>query len=217
MFECIQNEGIRLAIRRKYVAFTKKYRKRKLISQDFTIISNNCWGGIVYQSYDIQYQSPFIGLFIMPDHYLRLLSNFEYYMSLPLEFISPEDSTYNKYENKSTLFGQYPIGILDRDVEIHFLHYHSEEEALEKWNKRKERMNWNRMLFKFNDQNECTEEQIIEFLDLKLKHKICFTKNFKGKGATQIKGIKHSSFVPTSFEPIGASRFININEVLNNL
>lgn len=30
----------------------------------FTIISNNCWGGFVYQKFNLQYRTPFVGLFI---------------------------------------------------------------------------------------------------------------------------------------------------------
>lgn len=59
-------EGFRLKIRKIYLYMTKKYRSKKLIDEHFTIISNNCWGGTIYQSYGVKYQTPTIGMFIMP-------------------------------------------------------------------------------------------------------------------------------------------------------
>lgn len=44
------------------------------------------------------------------------------------------------------------IGKLD-DIEVVFLHYKSEEEAYQKWNRRKKRINYNNLIFKFNDMN----------------------------------------------------------------
>lgn len=38
-------------------------------------------------------------------------------------------------------------------VEIFFLHYHSEDDARAKWERRCKRVNWEHMLVKFNDQN----------------------------------------------------------------
>lgn len=214
MFEFIQDEGLRLYIRRKYISATKWYRKSKLTNKNFTIVSNNCWGGIVYQSYGLQYQSPFIGLFIMPDHYIKLLTDFKYYMAQQLEFNTQKPSSNNYLDNKPA----YPIGKLGGEIEIHFLHYHSKEEAIEKWNKRLERINWDKILFKFNDQNGCTKEHINSFINLPLPNKICFsTKNYNNPKVIWIKGSKGQQYIPTSFEPIGASRFININTLLNNL
>ena len=55
--ECEVNmiiESIRLRwnkyLRKKYASS----RSKKLINKDFTIISNNCWGGMVYEAYDLK-------------------------------------------------------------------------------------------------------------------------------------------------------------------
>lgn len=57
----------------------------------------------------------------------------------------------------------YPIGKLGNDVEIHFLHYKSETEAQEKWNRRLKRMNFNNILFKFSD-NDMSNLKLIKCL-----------------------------------------------------
>ena len=41
-----------------------------------SIISNNCWGSEYYKEQKIEYNTPFVGLFVEPDDYLALLANF---------------------------------------------------------------------------------------------------------------------------------------------
>lgn len=43
---------------------------------------------------------------------------------------------------------QYPIGVLDGEVEVHFLHYAGPEEAKAKWTRRAQRMHWDNLLVK---------------------------------------------------------------------
>ncbi len=99
----ISIETIRLKFRNNiYLPITKNSRRKKLVNTDFTIISNNCWGGTVYESYGIKKMSPTVGMFIMPEDYLKMISNLEYYMSQPLKFIDPDDSKWKTLlENKS--------------------------------------------------------------------------------------------------------------------
>ena len=57
-------EGFRIKFRNIiYIPLTGKWRGRKLKNRDFTIISNNCWGGTVYEAHNLQKQSPTVGLF----------------------------------------------------------------------------------------------------------------------------------------------------------
>lgn len=151
----------------KPIIYPILYRKsrKKLQNSDFTIISDNCWGGRVYQELGIQYNSPFIGLFIMSPDYLKLVKDLRHYMSQELVFTDN-----SKYTGKV----KYPIGLLS-DIEIHFLHYSSEEEARSKWNRRKERMNWDNIFFKFNDNDKCNYELIKEFDNLDYKSKVIFS------------------------------------------
>ena len=61
------------------------------------------------------------------------------------------------------------------DIEIHFLHYHSEEEVEEKWRRRASRINWNKLLVIGMMQNECTEADIVDFDALPFPNKILFS------------------------------------------
>lgn len=123
--------------------FPIRYRKQRIRNKnyDFTIISDNCWAGRIYQELGLPYQTPFIGLFLFKDDYIKLLSNLKYYLSVELT-----PATKSKYLQQT----KYPIGLLE-DIEIHFLHYDSFEDAKTKWNKRKARINFNNLFIKMND------------------------------------------------------------------
>ena len=162
-------------ILRKIVDKTKKYRELSyrlllrlaLKNKDFSIISNNCWGGGVYEDLNIPYKTPFVGLFIMAPDYIKLLKNLKYYISLPLTFV--EESKYERINiEREGQHGFYPIGKLE-DIEIFFMHYASKEEALEKWERRKARINWNNLYIKLCDNDFCTYELAKEFDGLKFK------------------------------------------------
>lgn len=145
--------------------FIQKYNKK-----EFYIISNNCWGGDLYQILNVKFNTPFIGLFINAPCYLKLLKNPEkYLLNTGIEFIRT-----SKYEISAV---SYPIGKID-DIEIHFLHYKSEAEAKEKWNRRIQRMDWdkNKWFVKIDDRDHCSDDLIHEFHTLNYPNKISFTK-----------------------------------------
>ena len=54
------------------------------------------------------------------------------------------------------------------------MHYHSEEEAREKWERRKSRINKERILFKLSQRECCSKEDVEKFMALPYKNKICF-------------------------------------------
>ena len=67
----------------------------------------------------------------------------KHYIDTELEFINLEDSKYKDYLKKIQYNGL--IGKID-DVEICFLHYDSIDEAKKKWNRRKKRINWKKIV-----------------------------------------------------------------------
>lgn len=150
--------------------------RKKLKNTTFTIISDNCWWWFVYQDLKLIYNSPFVGLFLFPECYLKLISNFKENIILPLHFIQ-------KYESKyaSKLEFSYPIGtLLGTDIEIHFLHYSTEGEALIKWNRRKKRINFDNILFKING-NFSNRAWVEKFKKIPLKNKLILDEWFAKK------------------------------------
>jgi uncharacterized protein (DUF1919 family) len=149
-------------------------RRSRLRTRTFTVISNNCFGGFVYQRYGLAYQTPTAGLFFMPDEYLRLLADPRAYFSAPLRFIDPDAAPHARaLRALDARYGTYPVARL-RDVTVYFMHYATEKEAREKWERRTGRICWPRVLYKFCDQNGATPEQIAAFDALPYAHKVCF-------------------------------------------
>jgi uncharacterized protein (DUF1919 family) len=164
-------------IRDAMIPLLAPFRRMKLKSTDFTIISNNCWAGICYEYYGLQKMSPTVGLYFFAEDYIKFVSNFERYINTELHFISAEDSKHKKalYEKGEQ---NVPIGVLD-DVEIIFRHYKTPEIALEKWNRRCKRINKNNLFFKFSYMNGCTDECVRAFENLKLNNTVVLChKNF---------------------------------------
>ncbi len=154
-------------------------RRKKLNNTDFTIISNNCWGGLVYEYFGLPKLSPTVGCYFFAEDYLKFICNLKYYLENELKFIALKESKYVKVLEKRSLENQNaPIGKLD-NVEIVFLHYKSESEVYEKWNRRIKRVNYNNLIFKFSQQNCCDEKHVRLFDNLELSgKKICFTNTF---------------------------------------
>lgn len=139
----------------------------------FSIISNDCWGGDVYQNFSIQYQTPFVGTRIINKCYLRLLKNLKWHLKLPLEF---SNFSRYKYVNLELQDRPFVIGILNGDIEIHFYHETNEKKVLDSWERRLERINWDRIFVKFSDFfEEDFSPYLKEFESLEFSNKICFT------------------------------------------
>lgn len=161
---------VRGAVSKVGVAMEKRKRRLKLKSKDFSIISNNCWGSFVYQKYGLQYTSPTVGLYILGHDFVKLCSKWQWYMEQKLEFIPWEEASYY-YAIKDN--ATYPVAKLG-DIEIYFMHYHSEDEASEKWYRRVKRINPNHMIFKLSQREECSKADVEAFMKLPLAHKVCF-------------------------------------------
>ncbi len=149
--------------------------RESLIHKDFSIISNNCWGGVVYDYFGLQYRSPTVGLFFLSDDYLKFVSNMRRYLSMNLDFISVKEANrYDECKGYISALGNYPIGRLG-DLNLHFLHYKSEEEAYNKWNRRKARINWNKLIVKNSTQNLWTEEEMCKFSRMPYNNLVLFS------------------------------------------
>lgn len=167
---------LRVKIRERLNPLFAPIRKRKIKNPEtLTILSNNCWGGHVYRYFGIPYNSPTVGMYFYAEDYIKFLSNLEHYLGVDMIMISPTDS--NHYEDlkknhKDSL--NKPIGRIG-DVEIVFLHCHSNEEALTKWNRRKARMNIDNLVVKMSEMNQCSEETVRAFDALPFERKFIFT------------------------------------------
>lgn len=220
-------EGVRLKLLKYWRVGLAEHRRRQLTCTDFTIISNNCWGGMIYESYNLPKESPTVGMFFMADDYIEFLRDLRGYVDGMLTFIPPQESRWKDAPqvSRDERYGTYPIGVLSNgqnSIEIFFLHYHSEQDAREKWDRRVKRINWDKLLIKFNDQNGCTSQNVRDFISLPFKNKLFFTVRQWPQigGAAQytlIRQFPRYDYVMASYEPFGKSRYIDITKVINSL
>ena len=158
----------KIFIKLRFNKFGKKIRekirnpieRRKLKNNNFTIISNTCIGGVIYHDMNMKFLTPTINLYIKPTDFVKFLENMEYYLNLKIE---PILTTLN-----------YPVGKLG-DITIFFKHYKTIEEAIDKWNERKNRINYDNMFIMMTDRWCCPYEYLKRFDNLKYKNKVCFT------------------------------------------
>jgi len=148
--------------------------RSKLKNKNFSIIGNNCFVGGMYHKYGLKYNTPTIWTYIFPDDYLRFLVRLDWYLAQPLKFTSFSAHEMSKRFTKLT--GKvYPIGLLGGDVEIHFMHYKTQEKAAEKWVSRLKRLCRDNLFFVFSDSEEFCQEHLEKFARLPFKHKVFFS------------------------------------------
>ena len=162
---------------------------KAVIDQDTTIISSNCFAGRIMQDLGMQYNSPTLGLYFWAPDYIEFLSQLKYYLTeARIEFV--DHSKYPLGDQRRKAWRHwYPIGRLDGKVEIHFLHYYSEEEAAEKWYRRAGRVNWDKLLVIGMEQNLCTLDEIKAFDKLPFKNKYFFS-------SKELPELKSNCYIP---------------------
>ena len=138
-----------------------KINREKLKNENFSVISSNCNGAFILHDLGQRFNSPTVNLFIYPKDFIKLLKNLKYYMELELKFITEEGIN-------------YPIGDLE-GIRIYFMHYKTEEEAKEKWDSRKQRINYDNLFIIMTDRDGCTYDDLKEFDNLQYDNKIVFT------------------------------------------
>lgn len=133
------------------------FKDRSVVNSDVTIFSNCCIGGAMYHDLGLRFLSPTINLFFGHHGFIDWVLHYEEYRNAIL-------FDTGKYDiNEDGLHG--PICLLKKkglpDVEIHFLHYSSFEEAEKKWHERYERIN-PRKIFVVVEAKETHEHEIID-------------------------------------------------------
>ena len=116
--------------------------KKQLEVEKFTVISQNCIGGVFYHDMEMQFLSPTINLFFGAEDFVRFVLDLKKYLDMELE-MSWEET--------------YPIGRLG-DIKINFMHYNTCTEAKEKWEKRKHRIQWKKVIVVSTDREKFDDE-----------------------------------------------------------
>ncbi len=198
------------------------YQRSKLKNKNFSVICNNCVAGGIYHKLGLPYTSPTVGLFFFSEDYIRFLEGFQHYVKQPLSFktSSVHDSANELRKNTRA----YPIGTLD-DIEVHFLHYQSEQEATEKWHRRVGRINFDNLFFLYSDGGggaagaggyDFSEEYLERYDRLPFEHKLFFSSKPRvGRSVVFIREYAREGFVGNSICNRKYERYINLIKWLN--
>lgn len=135
------------------IIHNKQFRKR-LSAQNFTIISQNCVGGVLYNSLGVEMMSPTINMFIEDENFLKLASNPKHYFSSQ-PFIIEEK---RKSQHSDITF---PVIGID-DIECCCLHYKNGKEAVDAWQRRCARVNYDKIYVVGNSWNMHENNELIE-------------------------------------------------------
>ncbi len=155
--------------RHKYIKMLEK-----IIDKDTTIISSNCFAGRIMQDLKMQYNSPTLGLWMMPDDFSVFCSDLRHYLSADIVEVKHSKNELGEYKMTHPAQHPYPVGLIDGRLEVHFLHYYSLNEAVDKWKRRAVRVNFDRLIMIGSEQNGCTEEDVKAFNAIPFAHKLYF-------------------------------------------
>lgn len=167
--------------------WVNRLHRKRLTNLHPTIIASNCIGGFIAHDLKLRFNSPFVNLYLMPQDFINYLGNIDFYQHQELVFIQTEK--------------KYPVGKL-ADIEIHFMHYHSEQEAREKWQQRTARMDLNNLFIIMTDRDGCSYDNLREFDRLPFENKVVFThKDYPDiQSAFKISGFEQQQMVGDLFE-----------------
>lgn len=158
-----------------------------------SVLASNCTGAFILHDLGLQFRSPFVNLYLSPSDFIAYLSDISHYQAQPLQFV----------ENSGK---SYPVGKLG-DLTLHFMHYHSEQEATEKWLARSKRIDSDNLFVMMTERDGCSYQNLQDFDRLPFANKVVFTHKPYPEitSAFYIKGFENRGEVGDLFEYEGLS------------
>ena len=120
----------------------------------------NCTGGILYHDLGLQFASPTVNMYMRAEDFIKFCENLEHYLSV--------DKMIECQDIEIVGDRKYPIAKLD-DILLFLVHYKSVEEAQRKWNERKRRINYDKIVILNNDREGMTQQLMERFERLPYK------------------------------------------------
>ena len=106
-----------------------------MVFTDFSVMSDDCWGGELYRLLGVSGRSPMMGLGMIGDDYLNFIKNLH---KADAATFQPQ-LYYKSYPVVATPYGK-----------IHFLHYPSRATAERFFLSRYDSINWDRVIYKID-------------------------------------------------------------------
>ena len=140
-------------------------RYKKLRNSKLSILSINCWGGLIYHQFGLPFLSPTINLSTSEEGFLKFINDPLNYMNKELRFYKM-----NHVENGKRHFPSFFLG----DVLLNMIHYLDDDSisiARQKWEERRLKINWYNLLVMTYTEDVTTLEM---FDKLPYSKKVCF-------------------------------------------
>ncbi len=142
----------------------KKIERKRLQVSDFTIVTNSCVGGVIYNNLGVKFQSPLINIGLHDVDFYKFLNNLHHYLKCELRFVQG--------------IASWPTAYLD-DILLDFIHYENEKVAAEKWYERCKRINWEKIYIICSDRPSgdriVTYEDMASLKNIKCANKVIFS------------------------------------------
>ena len=205
---------------------TQEHQKRlrkKIANSNITIISQNCIGGVIYSMLGMRFNSPTINMFIEDENFVKLVENLHHYCNMSAEpliekYVDPIDNTIS-----------YPKIKVD-DIELCCMHYKNCDDAIQAWNRRSKRVNYNNVLVIANSWNMHGNQKLIrKICENGIYHTICFTYGtYKYINCIELKGRKWyldarkvlkpslTDFMPLSYKRY-FEKYISVADLINEM
>ena len=146
-----RSQGILRKISRKIRNWYYHRKIRNATTKNISIISRNCLGGGIYHILGLQFLSPTINMVMSQKDFIKFVNNLHYYLSTNLSELDNISYEVN-----------YPMAKCD-DLIFHLVHYKTFDEAKEKWNKRRLRVNFEHIFVLNTDQDDYSNAIAKEF------------------------------------------------------
>ncbi len=143
-----------------------------------SIISDDCWGGLIYHYLGLRFESPFINFFITYGDYLKMVSDLEFYMSKPM--VKERDGT-------ALSFTMGSLGEGNKKIYLNFNHAYTFEDAKADFDRRRERIHMNNLFVKMAYGWGGYSENVVHEFDKLLYEKKIFLTSFKVGSRTEVK------------------------------
>lgn len=179
----------RLASARERLA--RRYLDRRLSRKDFTVVSDDCWGGQVYSVLGLKCHSPFIGMGVRPQEYIPFLEHMRDPGALDVLDVSTRAD------------GHYHL-LKTRHATLHGMHYDSAAHFHHTYERRLKTILWDRLFIKVDfGKKDYTQEHIARWNELRLPNSVALYPDIPRFRALRI----HNGVALPGWELDGAKQF----------
>lgn len=146
-----------------------KKMRRELVNTNASFLTPNCIGGILFHDLGLKFMSPTVNLMMTQRDFLLFVLHLDDYLNGTFHFFEHEEYTC-PCAKLSPMNGE-------QEITVHFTHYHSQEEALQKWEERKHRIDKNNLFILIEERDGISKEELSLLSNLRVKGIVAFSCN----------------------------------------